>query len=104
MILALVLSAVIVVLTGIAVLRGKADDLIAGWNSASIEEQKKYDLRKVRLLNACYLFVTALLSFLFLYRETWAIVLFLSSFSLLTGVFLFLSYTWAKRKTEKDAK
>ena len=104
MVLALVLTAVITVLVGTAILRGKADDIIAGWNSAPIEERKKYDLRKVRLLTACFLFVTAALSFLLLYRETWAVVLFLSLFSILTGIFLFLSHTWAKRKTGKNAK
>lgn len=53
--------AAILVLVGIAYLRGKCDGFIAGYNTASPEKQKKYDIKRLRLCGL-FVFITALSS------------------------------------------
>ena len=44
--------AVILILVGIAYLRGKCDGFIAGYNTSSPEKQKEYDIKRLRLIVA----------------------------------------------------
>lgn len=53
--------AAILVLVGIAYLRGKCDGFIAGYNTASPEKKKQYDIKRLRLLVACFHFALAAL-------------------------------------------
>ena len=49
----LIFLAVVLVILGIAYLRGKCDGLIAGYNTSSPEKQKEYDIKRLRLIVAC---------------------------------------------------
>lgn len=51
----LIFLAAILVLFGIAYLRGKCDGFIAGYNTSSPEKQKEYDIRRLRLIVAVLL-------------------------------------------------
>ena len=62
--------AVILVLIGIAYLRGKCDGFIAGYNTSSPEKQKKYDIKRLRLIVACFHFALAALFFLYLMKDS----------------------------------
>ena len=42
----------LLVLMGIVYLRGKADGLIAGYNTSSPQDKAKYDIRRLRLVVA----------------------------------------------------
>lgn len=90
--------AAILVLVGIAYLRGKCDGFIAGYNTASPEKKKQYDIKRLRLLVACFHFALAALFFLFLMGNTnVAAIIFQSCLVVLIVVILALANTWAKK-------
>ncbi|MBR5396226.1 MAG: DUF3784 domain-containing protein [Bacteroidales bacterium] len=66
----LIFLAVILVLVGIAYLRGKCDGFIAGYNTSSPEKQKEYDIKRLRLIVACFHFALAALFFLYLMKDS----------------------------------
>ena len=99
MIVSLVLALLCIVLA-VIFLMGKGDNLIAGYNTASEEERHKVNIKRLRLLIAIMMVITA------------AFCVCLSSFgkdmdsafgatvifSIITIVFLILANTWAKKK------
>lgn len=94
----IIIVAALLVLMGIVYLRGKADGLMAGFNTASPEQQKKYDLKRLRILVAVFHFVLAALFFLFLLKDSdLAAIVFLSSVAVLAVIILVLARTWAKK-------
>ena len=93
--------AIILVLFGIAYLRGKCDGFIAGYNTSSPEKQKMYDIKRLRLIVACFHFALAALFFLFLMKNSdLAATIFLSCVAVLSVVAVVLANTWAKKKTK----
>ena len=97
----IIVIAILLVLMGILYLRGKADGLIAGFNTASPEQKKKVDIKRLRLLVAIFHFVLAALFFLFMLKDSdLAAIIFLSSVAVLATVIIVLARTWAM-KTNK---
>ena len=95
----IVVIAILLVLVGIAYLRGKCDGFIAGYNTSSPEKQKEYDIKLLRLIVACFHFVLAALFFLFLMKNAdLAATIFLSCVAVLAVVAVVLANTWAKKK------
>ena len=93
--------AIILVLFGIAYLRGKCDGFIAGYNTSSPEKQKMYDIKRLRLIVACFHFALAALFFLFLMKNSdLAATIFLSCVAVLSVAAVVLANTWAKKKTK----
>ena len=94
----LIFLAAILVLFGIAYLRGKCDGFIAGYNTSSPEKQKEYDIKRLRLIMACFHFALAALFFLYLMKDSdLAATIHLSSVGVLAIVAVLLANTWAKR-------
>ncbi len=94
----LIFLAAILVLFGIAYLRGKCDGFIAGYNTSSPEKQKEYDIRRLRLIVACFHFALAALFFLYLMKDSdLAATIHLSSVGVLVIVAVLLANTWAKK-------
>ena len=95
----IIVIAIILVLVGIAYLRGKCDGFIAGYNTSSPEKQKEYDIKRLRLLVACFHFVLAALFFLFLMKNAdLAATIFLSCVAILAVIAVVLANTWARKK------
>jgi hypothetical protein len=93
--------AIILVLVGIAYLRGKCDGFIAGYNTSSPEKQKMYDIKRLRLIVACFHFALAALFFLFLMKNSnLAATIFLSCVAVLSVAAVVFANTWAKKKTK----
>ena len=91
--------AIILALVGFAYLKGKCDGLIAGYNTSTPETQKKYDIKRLRLIVACFHFALAALLFLFLMKDSdLAATIFLSCVAVLSIVAVVLGRTWAKKK------
>ena len=94
----LIFLAAILVLFGIAYLRGKCDGFIAGYNTSSPEKQKEYDIKRLRLIVACFHFALAVLFFLYLMKDSdLAATIHLSSVGVLAIVAVLLANTWAKK-------
>lgn len=98
MIWVLIIVAAVTVLIGIALLRVKCDDIIAGYSTASEEKRKRYDMRRLRLVVASVFFATAVLLFLLLFESSWALIVFCSACLLLCGILAVLTRTWVKKK------
>ena len=95
----IIVIAILLVLVGIVYLRGKCDGFIAGYNTSSPEKQKEYDIKRLRLLVACFHFVLAALFFLFLMKNAdLAATIFLSCVAVLAVIAVVLANTWAKKK------
>ena len=94
--------AVILILVGIAYLRGKCDGFIAGYNTSSPEKQKKYDIKRLRLIVACFHFALAGLFFLYLMKNSGlAATIFLYCVVTIAITAVVLANTWAKKKRIK---
>ena len=99
MVVWIIVLAVLLVLMGIAYLRGKCDGLIAGYNTSSPEKQKKYDIKRLRLIVACFHFALAALFFLYLMKNAdLAATIHLSCVAILAVVAVVLANTWAKKR------
>ena len=99
MIWLLIVLAVIPVLIGIAYLRGKCDGFIAGYNTSSPEKQKEYDIKRLRLIVACFHFALAVMFFLYLMKNTdLAATIHLSCVAILAVVAVVSANTWAKKR------
>ena len=97
-IIAIVIAAIIAIL-GIIILIGKGDNLIAGYNTASDDERKKYHIKRIRGLIGGLLVAVALL-YIWLMREhsMSAIVAFSVLTAVLAIIAITLANTWAKKK------
>lgn len=93
----LVIVAAILLIIGIVILSGKGDYLIAGYNTASLEERSKYNIKRLRGMIGGLLIVLAPCTFL-LANESMAG----SSGGITLIVCLaavILANTWAKEKS-----
>ncbi len=64
----------------------------------SSEKQKEYDIKRLRLIVACFHFALAALFFLYLMKDSdLAATIHLSSVGVLAIVAVLLANTWAKR-------
>ena len=98
MIWVIVINAAVLVLLGIALLRGKCDDIIAGYSQMSVEKRQRYDIKRLRLVTASFSFTGAVLLFLFLFETAWAPNAFLAALLVLCGIYFVLVQTWVKKK------
>jgi hypothetical protein len=95
----IIIIAAITVLFGVLYLKGKCDGFIAGYNTSSPEEQRKYDIKRLRLIVACFHFVLAALMFLFLLKNTdLGSDIFFSCLVVASVAAVVLANTWAKKK------
>ncbi len=94
----IVISTIFIILAAI-VICGYGDDIIAGYNTASKEEKGKYNIKRLRILVAAFLFITSLAMIFFLYgADTERKRIFHFIFiPLLISLFV-LKSTWAKNK------
>lgn len=90
------------VLVGIAFLRGKCDGLIAGYNTLSPENQGKYDVVRLRRIVAWFLFALAALEFLFLLKSDLAADIYLCCVVVLSITVVVLGNTWAKKRDRRQ--
>ena len=93
-----IILASILVLIGIAFLRGKCDGLIAGYNTSSPQKKKLYDIQRLRLVVACFHFALAALFFLLLIQNELAETIFIFGVVVLSVFAVVLANTWAKKK------
>ena len=98
MIWVIVINAAVLVLLGIALLRGKFDNNIAGYSQMSVEKRQRYDIKRLRLVTASFRFTGAVLLFLFLFETAWAPNAFLATLLVLCGIYFVLIQTWVKKK------
>ena len=85
---------------GIIFLMGKGDNLIAGYNTASEEERKEVNIRRLRLLMAIMMAITAgFCAILPIIGNDKNMVLAATGlFIVITVVFVIVANTWAKNK------
>jgi len=57
----IIATAVALAVLAVVILLGKGDSLIAGYNTASRSERKRYDVRRVRLVVGIYLLTIVLM-------------------------------------------
>lgn len=94
MIWVIIITDAVLVLTGIAVLHGKCDDIIAGYSTMPAEKRQQYDTNRLRILVAGLFFTEAALFFLWLIEKT----VFLAASVASIVIYAILTYTWVKRK------
>ena len=84
----------------IVILKGKGDGLIAGYNTASKEEQEKYNIKRLRIVVAAILlFVPALILVAACFDDITGITLdFLPVLLIVVVVGIILANTWCKKK------
>lgn len=99
MIVSCVLAITFIVLA-VIFLMGKGDKLIAGYNTASEEEQNEFNIHRLRLLMAIISVLTAgfccILPIIGKEKENVVGATFV--FIIITFVFIILANTWAKKK------
>ena len=93
-----VLSLVLVIL-GIAVLRGKADALIAGYNTASEKEKAGYHIHRLRIIIGILSFGSAVYVLLIPLLPVELMLLSTGVFILFTLMGVVLANTWAKKQS-----
>lgn len=86
----------IFLIMAVAVLAGKGDGLIAGYNTAGEKEQARYDMPRLRGLLAAVLLCSAALMLILLLVPSLAKVLSVA-FLVLLVVGVVLANTWAKK-------
>lgn len=94
-----IVIAVLLVAKGIAHLGGKLDGFIMDYNTASEDEKRKYDLKRLRILVALFHFVLAALFVIFAMEEsnlTGKIVL--ACIAASPVIMRLLVRAWAKKK------
>ena len=96
----IIILAIILVFVGIAYLRGKCDGLIAGYNTSSPKKRKEYDIKRLRLVVACFHFALAALFFVFLMQNDLAEKLFLIGVVVVSVAAVVLANTWAKKRSK----
>ena len=97
-IITIVIAAIIAIL-GIVILIGKGDNLIAGYNTASEDEKKKYYIKRIRGLIGGLLVAVAILCFWLMRGQSLsAIMAFAVLSTVLAVIAITLANTWAKKK------
>ena len=101
MIVAIVIIVIMFAL-GMVILSGKGDNLIAGYNTASEEERKEMNVKRLRIVVACICFLSPVVISLpvFIGKEGDTSIHLFTAFCviLMTIVGLVLANTWCKRK------
>jgi hypothetical protein len=99
MIVSIVLATVFVVFA-VIFLMGKGDKFIAGYNTASEEEKKKVNIKRLRILMAILSVITAgYVSILPIIGDnTQSQMGAMFVFIVVTWIFIILANTWAKKK------
>ena len=91
-----IIATVVVVVMAAAILMGRGDWMISGYNTASKEDRAKYNLPRLRLLNGVSILVIILFvwvsNLLYLHDLIKASVLI--AFAIIIAV---LQYTWARK-------
>ena len=85
---------------GIIFLMGKGDNLIAGYNTASEEERKEVNIRRLRLLMAIMMAITAAFCAILpiIGNDKNMVLAATGLFIVITIVFVIVANTWAKNK------
>ncbi len=95
-----IVIAIVFLVFAVIFLMGKGDKLIAGYNTASEEEKKKVDIKRLRILMAILSVITAGFVSIQPYmandpkEQMWGVFVFV----LVTFLFIILANTWAKKK------
>ena len=93
---------VIMFVLGMVILSGKGDNLIAGYNTASEEERKEVNIKRLRIVVAgiCILSPVVICIPVFIGKEGDASLHLFTAFCviLMTIIGLVLANTWCKRK------
>jgi small neutral amino acid transporter SnatA (MarC family) len=99
MIPSIIFSTIFIVLA-IILLIGKGDMLIAGYNTASEEERRKIDVRRLRIVIAVLMVITAAFCAVlpFMGNDTTTQLLAAGIFCAITVVDVIVANTWAKKK------
>jgi hypothetical protein len=92
--------ALMMVVLAFVILKGKGDGLIAGYNTASKEEQEKYNIKRLRIVVAAMiLFVPAMIMVAACFDDITGITLdFLPVLLIGVAVGIILVFTWCKKK------
>ena len=92
--------ALLMVTLAIVILKGKGDGLIAGYNTASKEEQEKYNIKRLRIVVAAMLlFVPAMILVAACFDDMTGKTLdFLPVLLIGVVVGIILAHTWCKKK------
>ena len=85
---------------GVVILMGKGDWLIAGYNTASKEEKKTVNIRRLRWITAiiCWLSAVYIMLLIFLDGTPTTQLILPFGFVFIVLLALIMSNTWAKRK------
>ena len=92
--------AILFIVLALVFLMGKGDILIAGYNTAGEEERKTVNIRRLRLLMAVMMLITAVFCMILPATRN-DIGMQLSTtgiFLIITFAFIILANTWAKKK------
>ena len=92
-----IIIALLLFVSGVVVLTGKGDKLIAGYNTASKEEREKVNIKRLRLLTGGLLIVMAPLCFI-LNNNVNSGLTFTGIVVVLTLIVVVLANTWAMKK------
>ena len=99
MIFSIVIATLFIVLA-IILLMGKGDMLIAGYNTASEEERETIDIKRLRIVMAVLMVITAILCAIvpLLGNDKNSILAAAGIFIAITFVGIIFANTWAKKK------
>ena len=99
MIFSIVIATLFIVLA-IILLMGKGDMLIAGYNTASEEERKTIDIKRLRIVMAVLMVITAILCAIvpLLGNDKNSILAAAGIYIAITFVGIIFANTWAKKK------
>ena len=92
-----IIIALLLFVSGVVVLTGKGDKLIAGYNTASKEEREKVNIKRLRLLTGGLLIVMAPLCFILNNNVNSGLTI-TGIVVVLTLIVVVLANTWAMKK------
>ena len=95
-----IILAILFIVIALVLLMGKGDWLIAGYNTASEEERKRVNIRRLRLLTAIMMLITAVycISLPAIGQDADLQLSASGVFLVITFAFVILANTWAKKK------
>ena len=92
-----ILLASLCLILALVILVGKGDWMIAGYNTASPKEREKYNIKRLRIVLAVLMVVTALFVLSMLYTPPYLIGLTAQLLVIACIVGVILANTWAKK-------
>ena len=93
----IILLASLCLILALVILVGKGDWMIAGYNTASPKERKKYNIKRLRIVMFVLLVVTALFVLSILYTPPYLIGLTAQVLVIICIIGVILANTWAKK-------